>query len=289
MERVSRDQAAIGSHDIRVLVAIGGPLTVSQIAATLEADPDDVLAACDDLTSRGLLADHADGLVVDGPEPEISNARRSLFAERLSSVLAGSDVNPERLGRLHLTAGHADLALPLLAEAAADPSTEHQEAIELLTEAIDAAPRHTPPATVGSLLLARARRYRNAGLTSLAVGDATEAIAHLTDSERIDALALAAVLADDLQHPQESERWAAMALLEAGRLGAHPKFASLLSLHARELARLGFAREAEVEQAAGIEIAASEGTELQQFYTLVNAALTYCGNRGDCKRRAGWS
>ncbi len=262
------------ADDIRVLVSLGGPLTVSQLAAALDSDPDAVLIACDDLTTKGLLADHVDGLVIDGPEPDGSNARRSLFAERLTSVLAGADIAPERLGRLYLTAGKPDLALPLLAEAASEPSTEHQEAVELLTEAIDAAPRDTPAPTVGSLLLARARRYRNAGLTMPAVEDATEAISHLSGFERVDALALAAVLADDLQHPQESERWAAMALLEAGRLGAHPKFGSLLSLHARELARLGFAREAEAEQKSGLEIAAAEGTELQQFYTLVNAART---------------
>jgi len=262
------------ADDIRVLVSLGGPLTVSQLAAALHADPDAVLAACDDLTRKGLLADHVDGLVIDGPEPDISNARRSLFAERLTSVMADADIESERLGHLYLTAGKPDLALPLLAEAASEPSAEHQHAIELLTEAIEAAPRDTPAARVGSLLLARARRYRNAGLTMPAVQDATEAISHLDGFERVDALALAAVLADDLQHPQESERWAAMALLEAGRLGAHPKFGSLLSLHARELARLGFAREAAVEQESGLAIAAAEGNEIQQFYTLVNAART---------------
>ncbi len=262
------------ADDIRVMVALGGPLTVSRLAAALDADPDVVLAACDDLASSGLIADRPDGVVIAGPDPDIGNARRTLFAGRLAAVLSTTDISAERLGRLHVLAGQPRQALPLLAEAAADPSTGHPEAIELLTLALDSAPPDTPQDDIGALLLARSRRHRDSGRTALAVADATAAISHVSGETRIDVLALASVLADDLQHPQEAERWAAMALLEAGRLGSHPKFGSLRSLHARELARLGFAKEAAVEQAAGRAVAAAVGTEIQQFYTLVNAART---------------
>ena len=49
MDRLRGEEAPAAVDDIRVLVSIGGPLTVSQIAAAIGAEPDDVLAACDDL------------------------------------------------------------------------------------------------------------------------------------------------------------------------------------------------------------------------------------------------
>ncbi len=262
------------ADDIRALLAIGGPLTVTQLAAALDSDADSIVAVCDDLIEAGLILDNVDGLAIDGEPLEVSHARRTLLAGRLAEALAEPEVGSERLGRLHLLGGRPDLAHHYLVAATLDAPLDHDRAIELLSMAIDSVPHDATRDDVGGLFLARARRRRSLGMTLLALEDASEAISRLSGERLVDALALASVLADDRQRPQEAERWAAMAMLEAGRLDAHPKFGSLLSLHARELARLGFAREAEAEQAAGRAIADAEGTEVQRFYTLVNAART---------------
>ncbi len=120
------------------------------------------------------------------------------------------------------------------------------------------------PSLEGKLRLARASGYRLAGLSDAAAEDLEVAAARLSGVERVHAMGYAGQVADDRQRPQEAERFLAEGLLEAHLAGEQGMLGSLMTLHARTLARLGFARESDAEMEKGLAILSSFGNIGQQ-------------------------
>ena len=126
--------------------------------------------------------------------------------------------------------------------------------------------------TEGRLRLRLARLYRNRGQTSAARTSLDVAIPRLSGEDLVDALGFAASVEDDLQHPQEAERWVSLAELAATKANSPAKLGSLLTFHGRELSRLGFAEEALATVTKGQTLLENHGSEIQRFYGRLNQA-----------------
>ena len=170
-----------------------------------------------------------------------SATRVSALSPAVAAYMAGHladamTVEGRRSGRYRAIAGHAGrfaAAWPVLAEAATAPSSRFTD-IERLDLLELASTRLTEAKLDGDELEGRvrlhlARLYRARGESQAARGSIEAALKKLQGEELVDALGFAASVADDLQHPQEAERWVALAELAAVEQHSLAKLGSLLT------------------------------------------------------------
>jgi outer membrane protein assembly factor BamB/tetratricopeptide (TPR) repeat protein len=263
---------------VEAVALAGRPVSVALAAALLRASPDDALELGEHLSREGHLRQAPEGFVpvnnlaAQRVAEGMGEVRRAtLFGElgEAMSRLGQAEREPGVTGSYFLWATRFDEALPLLAKAglAAVQVQALGEALPLLDGALASLDRSAVPdaALEGRLRLGRAQCYQQAGWDDLAAEELDIAAPQLTGVEKVHALGWAARVADDRQHVQEAERNAALAELEAIRAGEPSMLGSLLTLHARELSRLGFANEAHATLDKGNSLLEVHGSALQRF------------------------
>ncbi len=267
--------------EVDLVVATGllaSPLPVSAAAQILSIDESTTLELGDGLVARGLLGQTRAGFVtvVGSAHVGAGEARIGHIAGRLSEVMAGMDAADAIVGGLRSAAGQFDQAFPLLASAAFAAEERHApgEAFHLAEEALAAAEEAgtVDDEEVGRLHLLCGTFLRAAGRTEWAVEHLEKATYRLEGAERVQALRLAAIVEDDQQHPQDAERIASLAELEASRLEDWATLGSLLTLRARTLNRIGFADEADSALRKSIALLEANESEQQLFRARVNEA-----------------
>ncbi|MGH8934949.1 MAG: PQQ-binding-like beta-propeller repeat protein [Acidimicrobiia bacterium] len=263
----------------------GRPLSLALAADLLESSREEVLELGERLSGDGYLRQTAEGflpannLAAQRIAGEMGEVRRSaLFGELADAMsrLGLAEGEPGLTGSYFFRAARWDEALPLLAQAGLGAVQQQAlgEALPLLDQALTALERsgRPDPTLEGRLRLGRAQCYRLAGWPDLAAEDVAVAATTLSGVERVQAFGFAAAVADDRQHVQEAERYAALGQLEAVRAGQPAMQGSLLTLQARELSRLGFPDEAESALRKGNRLLELHGDAFQRFRGRDNAA-----------------
>jgi len=266
------------------------PLTVAAVAAALGIDEDRALEIGERLSTQEIVRQSVEGFTGEKRlTSHFGPARRAALAGTLGEVLSSQGLaytNPGLVGAYYLDAARWDDALGLLARAglAQTDRGHYAEAHPLVDGALRAfaESRADDPMLEGKLRLARASCYRLAGLSDAAAADLDIAAARLSGVDRVHAMGYAGQVADDRQRPQEAERFLAEGLLEAHLAGEQGMLGSLMTLHARTLARLGFAREADAELEKGLAILSTSGTSGQQQRGRYNEAWV-AFDRGDAR------
>jgi outer membrane protein assembly factor BamB/tetratricopeptide (TPR) repeat protein len=267
-----------GGPDLLSLVrAAGFPVPVGTAALALQSTPEEIMAVGSRLVAEGSLSESAGGYSYAGePSPGLSPAVAAYMAGHLADAMIFEGGDRGNIGRLLAAAGRFSGAWQMLAEVATDPAarfsdTERFDLLDLALHALTEA-KVDGGELEGRVRLHVARLYRARGESNAAQASIETAIKKLRGEELVDALGFAASVADDLQHPQEAERWVALAELAAVGENAIAKLGSLLTFHGRELSRLGFASEAESALAKGNSLLMTHGTKPQRFYGRLNQA-----------------
>jgi len=250
---------------------------VDAAAAALSATPQQIISIGTSLVNAGQLQETPAGYqLATGVTPEVTPTVATYLAGHLADAMAAAQADPRQIGRLLVAAGRYAGAWRVLSEAALDESSRYSdsEQIDLLQTAFGALAEAKLDGgeSEGRLRLRLARLYRNRGQTAAARTSLEIAIPRLSGEDLVDALGFAAAVEDDLQHPQEAERWVSLAELAATRANSPAKLGSLLTFHGRELSRLGFAEEATATVAKGQALLEIHGTETQRFYGRLNQA-----------------
>jgi outer membrane protein assembly factor BamB/tetratricopeptide (TPR) repeat protein len=269
-----------GRRLAELLAVAGGPVTVAIAATVLSQTQEHVLDLGEHLATLGLAGESAEGFTGNVRVGErIGAVRRSALVGSLADAECRhgiDDRDPGLVGGHFLQAARWSEAFPLLARAGLDKADRQHfaEAYPLVDGALRAYVESAAddPVLEGRLRLARASAYRLAGWSDLAAEDLDVAVGRLSGVERVHALGYAGQVADDRQLPQQAERILAEGLLEATLAGKQGMVGSLLTLHARTLARLGFAREADAELDKGQAILESAGTDEQRARGRYNAS-----------------
>lgn len=257
-----------GFTDLAILAGLlERPLRVDEAAAALDLSPQDVLGLAHQAVDAGLLAAEGAGYVAVGPTPDVDPPYAAYLAGRLADHLAGGRASGE-VGRLLARAGREREAVVALVAAAL--AEDDDNAANLAFE-LDSELAPIDRADAGRLHLMLARHARNRGLSADADQHARDAVRRLEGAELIDALGFAGAVASDLQQSQRAEALTALGAGLATTLGRFDKAGSLLTLQARELARLGFADEADAGLAHGIAILEAHGDRAQRFRGRANA------------------
>ncbi|HUP17098.1 MAG TPA: PQQ-binding-like beta-propeller repeat protein [Acidimicrobiia bacterium] len=266
-----------GPDLLSLVRAAGIPVQVGTAAVALESTPEEIMAVGARLVADGKLRESASGYsyLSDASEP-LSPAIAAYMAGHLADAMMVEGGDRGDIGRLLVVAGRFAEAWRMLAEAATDPSAkladmERLDLLELADQALTEA-KLDGGELEGRVRLHLARLYRAKGESQAARGSIETALTKLQGEELVDALGFAASVADDLQHPQEAERWVALAELAALKENSLAKLGSLLTFHGRELSRLGFASEAEAALGKGNSLLLSHGSRPQRFYGRLNQA-----------------
>ena len=272
-------QLDTGQRDLVVaarLVSI--PLPVSVAASLLGVSESETLDVAEQLVGVGLLRDDRNGFMAapSAALVEVGQARLGHIAGRLAAALSEAGADDSVVGNLHMAAGDAESAYPLLSAAALEARSRHAsgEAFELAQAALLAAGKASVgrPTELGELRLICGRHLRDMGRSEAAQTELEAAGSMLEGPTRIDALGFAAAVADDRQHPQEAERILAVAEWEAVHQGEPAKLGSLGSFRARALNRIGFATEADALLDKSLAILTAEATSVQRYYAEQNRA-----------------
>ncbi len=266
------------------------PLKVATVAIALGTDEDSALEMGERLTAQGIVRQSIEGFWGDKRLADhFGPARRAALASTLGDALTSQgldDRDPGLIGTYYRDAARWDDALGLLARAGLSQTDRghYAEAYPLVDGALEAFEESNTndPTLEGKLRLARASGYRLAGLSDAAAEDLEVAASRLSGVDRVHAMGYAGQVADDRQRPQEAERFLAEGLLEAHLAGEQGMLGSLMTLHARTLARLGFASEADAELEKGLAILGSSGTSGQQQRGRYNEAWV-AFDRGDAR------
>ena len=264
--------------DLLTLVrAAGIPVPVAMAARALNTTPEAIMAVGAELVAEGKLSESPGGYSsVEGSGPPLSPAAAAYMAGHLADAMTAEGGDRADIGRLLVAAGRFPAAWQTLADAATDlhsnlADTERLGLLELALKALSEA-KLDGGEMEGRVRLHLARLYRSRGESQAAKSSIENALKKLRGEELVDALGFAASVADDLQHPQEAERWVALAELAALQENALAKLGSLLTFHGRELSRLGFASEAEATLGKGNALLLSHGSRQQRFYGRINQA-----------------
>jgi eukaryotic-like serine/threonine-protein kinase len=273
---------SISDEEDRALVVAAGmvadPISVPVAAGLLETDQSEALARAEHLVSLGALTETRSGFCAtpSGLAIEVGEARRGLIAGRLASVLEAAGEDPGVIGNLKLASGDVEGAYSRLRDAAlaARSRSAMGEAFHLASAALAAAEEAGigEGDDLGQLHLISGMHLRAAGRSDAAEEHLDGATSLLSGPARIDALGFAASVADDRQHPQDSERILAMAEWEAATQGEIAKLGSLGTFRARALNRLGFAAESDAVLAKSEQIVVEHAAPIQQFYAQQNRA-----------------
>lgn len=259
--------------EVEAVASIAPPVQVAVVADILGITTDEVVTAVEELESEGRAESSRHGITAW--HTELSHARLSGFASKLTEALTARNAPPLQIGRAQLAAGESQTAFRTLAATIDDEAVTAQERFEAIGLAIEAGrDARIPIRELAPLLVSRARMLRSRGETDAAVADIDAATPHLTGEALVDAYGFGAALHDDRQHPSDGERTIAMALLVAEREGLKAKAGSLLTFQGRLLARLGFDAETERVFEHGMELVNTYGTDLQRHYAALNQAWT---------------
>jgi outer membrane protein assembly factor BamB/tetratricopeptide (TPR) repeat protein len=264
--------------DLLSLVRVAGTaVPVAVAASALETSPGSIMSAAQELVASNRLADTPDGYqLVDDRSVEVSPTMAAYLSGRLADAFAQSGGEPLVTGRLLIAAGRPSDAWDVLGTAALDARVKRSdlEQLALFDLALEALERaHLDGGSRAADVRLQVARLRRAKGETAAAKDAIEqALPSLTGEHLVDGLGFAASIADDLQLPQESERWVALAAMSAANLGLNAKLGSLLTFQGRELSRLGFASEAQAALSKGNALLERHGSEIQRFYGLLNRA-----------------
>ena len=229
------------------------------------------------LVAEGLLTESSSGYLSETDSgPALSPAAAAYLAGHLADAMKVEGGDPSEMGRLLVKAGRFAGAWQALAGSATDPTakltdSERLELLELALHALTEA-KLDGGSLEGRVRLHLARLYRSRGQSQSARASIESALKKLQGEELVDALGFAASVADDLQHPQEAERWVALAELAAVQENSLAKLGSLLTFHGRELSRLGFANESEAALGKGNSLLMTHGSRPQRFYGRLNQA-----------------
>ena len=273
----SMETREAGPDLLSLVRAAGIPVPVSVAAVALNASPEEIIAVGTRLVADGSLSESASGYSYVGDSgPALSPAVAAFMAGHLADAMAAEGGDPGDIGRMLVAAGRFPGAWRVLAEAVTDPTakladTERLDLLELAIHALTEA-KLDGGELDGRVRLHLARLYRSRGESHAARSSIETALRKLHGEELVDALGFAASVADDLQHPQEAERWVALAELAAVGQNSLAKLGSLLTFHGRELSRLGFASEAEAALGKGNSLLGSHGSNPQRFYGRLNQA-----------------
>lgn len=257
--------------------AAGIPVPVSIAAIALESSPEEIMAVGARLVADGSLSESPSGYsYIKDSGPALSPAVAAYMAGHLADAMTVEGGDRGEVGRLLVAAGRFAGAWRMLAEAATDPTAkltdpERLDLLELALHALTEA-KLDGGELEGRVRLHVARLYRSRGESQAARTSIETALQKLSGEELVDALGFAASVADDLQHPQEAERWVALAELAAVEEKTQAKLGSLLTFHGRELSRLGFANEAEAALEKGNALLMTHGSRPQRFYGRLNQA-----------------
>lgn len=259
--------------EVEAVASIAPPVPVTVVAGILDIPTDDVVTAVEELEAEGRAESSRHGITAW--HTELSHARLSGFASKLTAALIERNAPPIQIGRAQLATGESQTAFQTLSAAIGDEAVTAQERFEATGLAIEAGrDARIPMRDLAPLLVARARMLRGRGETDAAVADIDAATPHLTGEALVDAYGFGAALHDDGQHPSDGERTIAMALLVAEREGLQAKAGSLLTFQGRLLARLGFDAETERVFERGMQLVNTHGTDLQRHYAALNQAWT---------------
>ena len=257
--------------DLTTLIYVAGrPVRVDEAVVSLGVDPEDLLQLVESLAAGGVVSDTETGIgLTDEAYTPGSASRASFLAGKWADALRSLDGDPAEIGMALLAAGRRDSAVEFLV-----PEALSRDSFDLIDAALGAVEEGASIATEeeGRLRLARARHCRGRGESLRAAEDLAMAVRQLQGPELVDALGFAAAVADDLQRPQESETLAALAAREALRVGEPAKQGSLLTLHGRQLSRIGFPQEAERSMEVGRRLLDDHGNETQRDYGHWNRA-----------------
>ena len=266
-----------GPDLLSLVRAAGIPVPVGIAAVALDSSPEEIMAIGARLVADGSITESAAGYSSAGDSSSaLSPAVAAYMAGHLADAMTVEGGDRADIGRLLVNAGRFAAAWPVLAEAAIAPSSrftdiERLDLLELALHALTEA-KLDGDELEGRVRLHLARLYRSRGESQAARGSIETAMKKLQGEELVDALGFAASVADDLQHPQEAERWVALAELAAVEQHSLAKLGSLLTFHGRELSRLGFANEAEAALGKGNSLLMTHGSKPQRFYGGLNQA-----------------
>lgn len=272
---------ATSRHLAELCAVAGRPVPVRVAAQALDVSAREVLEIGEGLGRQGFIQETPEGFAAVGSRvaEELGTTRRAFLSGELADAemaLGISDREPGIVGQHFLAAARWADAVPLLARAGLELAGRQHlaEAYPLIDGALDAYEQANlrDPDLEGRLRLGRATCFRLAGWSGRAAEDLDLAIALLAGEDRIAALGYAAQVADDRQRPQEGEWMLAEGMLEALIAGRRGSLGSLLTLHARTLARIGFSREADAELAKGLSVLAADGSAAQRHWGRYNAA-----------------
>lgn len=263
----------------------GRPIPLAVAGRIVGLTQDDTLELGERLVTSAFIAQSRDGFeTADSLSAErfaaaIGDVRHGQVAKELGDAFSEegwSERDPALIGAYYAEAGDYDRAFPLLATAAlaAVDRGAMGEAFPSLDAALEVyeSAEFEDPELEGRLRLGRARYYRLAGWSDLAAEDLELAVRRLSGSDRIDAMTFLAAVEDDRQDYQAAERTAAAAEYEAATQNQPLKLGSILGLHARLLARLGFAPETDAAMAKSLGILEAEGSPYQLFLSRYNIA-----------------
>ena len=254
--------------DIALLAGlIDRPLRVEEAASVLNLSPQDVLAMASQGVDSGVLATEGAGYVAVGEPPEVDAPYTAYLAGALANALAAKGPSYE-VGKLLATAGRTDDAVSALVDAA---TTNRDESSAVLAFELDPSLSAVDRIHAGRIHLILAIRARNQGDSDEADERASDAVRRLEGVELIDAVGFAAAIASDLQESQRAEALTALGAGLAASLERYDKAGSLLTLQGRELARLGFAEEADAVLSKGVATLENHGDRGQRFRGKMNA------------------
>ncbi len=279
--------AALDANDRLIVEACsvaGSVLPLRVVARLIGESPLDAVSPVDRLVAAGFLEESDRGITLS---PALSSGRLS---ERIGptrrQAVAGSlivawngQVEPADEGPFGFVAavgGESELAVASLISAA-DRSMSRQnlsEAQPLLEAAVRSmvtlgeigGPRW------GHVHLSLAACHRLAGWPQLAGLAIQEATAHAEGLESVDAWGWAAQVASDRQNPSAAEWMSSVGQLLAVKFQAPAKAASLLSLQAQVLNRLGYPREANDASVRSQQVLSTIGEPHQRFLAAYNQA-----------------
>ena len=269
---------------VEICAVANAPIPLKVISGVLDVPSLEAVSVIDRLVGSGFLEESHLGITVSGALgsgrmlDRIGATRRSAVAERVANAWGGDLDTPHdsTFGYLAFLGGDHERASTGLI-AAADRAMAHQDLAEaqpLFERALDslAAMGEDSGARWGHVHLGLAEIHRLGGWPNLANSALDEALSHTTGAENVNAWGWAAQVASDRQDPIDAEWRTSIGQLRARECGEPAKAASLLSLQARVLNRVGFAAEADQCSQRAQAVLAEIGAPQQRFMAAYNQA-----------------
>ncbi len=252
------------------------PVRPDEAAAALGVEVGQVVDVGDALVTEGVLEFREGGFAAGAgaASAEVSAVRDAQLAGALAEALKSRGGSEGDVGRLFVAASRWGEARDALAGAALADGVDQPTSAELAGLALEAQDRAPglDRRTQGRLRLIRSRYLHSTGSTEAAMAEAEAAVRGLEGLERVEALRLSTIVADDLQTSQRAETYAALGEAEAWAANAPAEAGSMLTLRGRTLSRIGLPREADRVFEVGLALLDRSGGENQKFTGRLNKA-----------------